>query len=90
MAANPTPEFQAMLAGGKFVYLSGDVRFEALKTGSTLTLHYSDLTAAGAYDHLEQIADGFWALAPEAGLSSIEISYRGGDPNESVELRPRR
>jgi hypothetical protein len=71
-----------------FVYVEGDKRLEVPRHARKLTLLYYVLGNLGLTDRVEQIATAFWALRDEGHIDTIEISYRAGDPNETVLVRP--
>ncbi len=71
-----------------FVYEARAFRVEVPCHGSVLVIPYTTLAERGAYHELERIADAWWALAGEAGVERIDISYRMGDPYETYPLRP--
>ena len=72
-----------------FAYVEGDKRLEVPRHARTLTLVYYVLDNLGLADRIEQIATAFWALRDQGHIDTIEISYRAGDPNETVVLRSR-
>ncbi len=70
-----------------FVYIEDGSRLEVPRHGRRLTLSFSELERLGLADRTEQIAGAFWALRARGHINAIEISYRGGDPNETFPLR---
>jgi hypothetical protein len=71
-----------------FVYTEGGRRLEVPRHARALTLEYRTLQDLGLTDRVENIASAFWALRGRGYIDRIEISYRAGDPNEIVTLRP--
>ncbi len=74
-------------AAATFVYL-GRRRIELGRDGTVVTLVHSrfDEEARG---RVNEVVDAVWELAEPGVLDTIEISYRAGDPYETVTVRSR-
>jgi hypothetical protein len=71
-----------------FVYVERDARLEVPRHARKLVLSYRALEELGLADRIEVIASAFWTLRERGHIEAIEISYRVGDPSETVLLRP--
>lgn len=74
-------------AATSFVYL-GRRRIELVRDGTVMTLTHSrfDEEVRG---RVNEVVDAVWELAEPGVLDTIEISYRAGDPHETVTVRSR-
>ncbi len=74
-------------AATTFVYL-GKRSVELGRYGTTMTLIHSRFDEEGR-GRASEVADAVWELAEPGVLDTIEISYRAGDPYETVTVRSR-
>jgi len=69
-----------------FAYAGHLRRFELSPRAGVLTVFHSDVEASA---HLDAVVEALWELAIPGVVDAIEVSYRAGDPNETVTVRSR-
>jgi hypothetical protein len=72
-------------AATSFVYL-GKNRIELERSGTVMTLMHFRFDGEA---RVNDVVDAVWELAEPGVLDTIEISYRAGDPYETVTVRSR-
>ena len=69
-----------------FVYAGHMRHVELLPSHGTLRVPFTRLDDA---EHAEALVEALWELAVPGVIDVIEISYREGDPNETMTVRSR-
>jgi hypothetical protein len=69
-----------------FVYAGHMKHVELMPTNGTLRVPYTRLDDA---EHVEDLVVALWELAIPGVVDIIEVSYREGDPNETMVVRTR-
>jgi hypothetical protein len=69
-----------------FVYAGHMKHVELLPSRSVLRVPYPRLDDP---EHVEALVEALWELAVPGVVDSIEVSYREGDPNETMTVRTR-
>lgn len=74
----------------RFSYAGRSSRIEVACSGRTLRIPYSSIYEANFAPDLEAIIQAFWELAPQVGVTKIEVEYRSREPLELYQVRPKR
>jgi hypothetical protein len=69
-----------------FVYAGHMKHVELMPSHATLHVPYTRLDDA---EHIEGLVDALWELSVPGVVDTIEVSYREGDPNETLVVRTR-
>lgn len=69
-----------------FVYAGHMKHVELMPSHSILRVPYTRLDDAS---HVEDLVDALWTLAIPGIVDTLEVSYREGDPNETMVVRTR-
>jgi hypothetical protein len=69
-----------------FVYAGHMKHVELMPAGATLRVPYTRLDDP---EHVEDLVEALWQLAIPGVVDTIEVSYREGDPNETMTVRTR-
>jgi hypothetical protein len=69
-----------------FVYAGHMKHVELLPNSAVLHVPYTRLDDT---EHVESLVDALWELSIPGVVDSIEVSYREGDPNETMTVRTR-
>ena len=80
-------DFSVERVGDAFVYF-GKRRIELPRDGTGMTLVHVRFEGE-PNGRVREVADAVWELAEPGVLDTIEISYRAGDPYETVTVHSR-
>jgi hypothetical protein len=69
-----------------FVYAGHMKHVELMPSGTTLRVPYTRLDDTS---HVEDLVEALWELAVPGVVDVIDVSYREGDPNETMTVRTR-
>lgn len=69
-----------------FVYAGHMKHVELMPSHGTLRVPYTRLDDTA---HVDDLVEALWELAVPGIVDSIEVSYKEGDPNESMVVRTR-
>ena len=69
-----------------FVYAGHMKHVELMPSHATLHVPYTRLDDT---EHIEALVEALWELAVPGVVDIIEVSYREGDPNETMVVRTR-
>lgn len=69
-----------------FVYAGHMKHVELMPSAGTLSVPYTRLDDP---EHAEDLVEALWTLAIPGVVDSIQLSYREGDPNETMTVRTR-
>lgn len=69
-----------------FVYAGHMRHFDLLPSEKVVHIPYTRLDDA---EHIEGLVEALWELAVPGVVDAIEVSYREGDPNETMTVRSR-
>jgi len=69
-----------------FVYVGHMRHVELMPSHGVLHVPYTRLDDA---EHIEALIEGLWELSVPGVVDVIEVSYREGDPNETMVVRTR-
>ena len=69
-----------------FVYAGPIRRVELMPGAGTLSVPYTRLDDP---EHAEDLVEALWSLAVPGVVDQIQLSYREGDPNETMTVRTR-
>ncbi len=69
-----------------FVYAGHMKHVELMPTHATVRVPYTRLDDT---EHVEDLVEALWELAVPGVVDVIEVSYKEGDPNETMVVRTR-